>query len=95
MCVGNEDCYSSLSTTSMVHVDDVARAHIFLLEHPDVKGRFNCSSDFMTLERMAEFLSDKYPEFHIPSKEWASQIALENFTTIIYQPTSDDVEICY
>lgn len=53
----------------MVHVDDVARAHIFLLEHPDVKGRYNCSQDVITLERMAELLSAKYPEYHIPSKE--------------------------
>ena len=53
----------------MVHVDDVARAQIFLLEHPDVKGRYNCSSSVVTLESLVELLSAKYPEFHIPSKE--------------------------
>ena len=55
--------------TYMVHVDDVARAQIFLLEHPDVKGRYNCSSSVVTLESLVELLSAKYPEFHIPSKE--------------------------
>ena len=58
-----------MEATNLVHVDDLARAHIFLLEHHDVKGRYNCSSDVVTLESMAELLSAKYPEFHIPSKE--------------------------
>ncbi|XP_024019047.1 vestitone reductase isoform X2 [Morus notabilis] len=29
---------SSLASIDMVHVDDVARAHIFLFEHPEAKG---------------------------------------------------------
>jgi len=71
---GNEDEYSFLVEANMVHVDDVARAYIFLLEHHDVKGRYNCSSDVMTLESMAELLSAKYPEFHIPSKDSLKEI---------------------
>lgn len=69
MYAGNKEEYSWLIKTSMVHVDDIARAHIFLLEHPEAKGRYNCSSDVLSLERMSEFLSAKYPEFQIPTKE--------------------------
>ncbi|OMO53115.1 NAD-dependent epimerase/dehydratase [Corchorus capsularis] len=61
--------YSHLLNTSMVHVDDVARAHIFLLEYPDAKGRYNCSSDTISLQKMAEILSAKYPEFPIPTAD--------------------------
>ncbi|KAF3439986.1 hypothetical protein FNV43_RR18264 [Rhamnella rubrinervis] len=71
---GNEDEYSLLMETCMVHVDDVARAHIFLLEHHDVEGRYICSSDVMTLESTSELLSVKYPEFHVPSKDSLKEI---------------------
>ena len=53
----------------MVHIDDVARAHIFLLEHPEAKGRYICSKDTITMEEMSEFLSAKYPEYSIPTLE--------------------------
>ncbi|KAG4925433.1 hypothetical protein AAZX31_18G201400 [Glycine max] len=51
----------------MVHVDDVARAHIFLLEHPNPKGRYNCSPFIVPIEEMGEILSAKYPEYQIPT----------------------------
>ncbi|KAK4849396.1 hypothetical protein QYF36_024317 [Acer negundo] len=38
MVLGNKEEYAHLMNTSMVHVDDVARAHIFLLEYPEAKG---------------------------------------------------------
>ncbi|XP_028761637.1 vestitone reductase-like isoform X4 [Neltuma alba] len=53
--------------TPMVHVDDVARAHIFLLEHPNPKGRYNCSKCLATIEKVAEIVSAKFPELQIPT----------------------------
>ena len=67
--VGDKDQYSYLLNTSMVHVDDLARANIFLLECPTVKGRYICSSEVITLQRMSEFLTERYPEFQIPTLE--------------------------
>ncbi|CAL0305069.1 unnamed protein product [Lupinus luteus] len=59
----------------LVHVDDVARAHIFLLEHPNSKGRFNCSlSGTVTFEEIADILRVKYPEFQIPTLESLKEI---------------------
>ncbi|KAK4267773.1 hypothetical protein QN277_024510 [Acacia crassicarpa] len=52
---------------NMVHVDDLARAHIFLLEHPNPKGRYNCSTCLATIEEVIEILSIKYPKFQIPT----------------------------
>ncbi|KAG5120404.1 hypothetical protein JHK82_034824 [Glycine max] len=46
----------------MVHVEDVVRVHIFLLEHPDPKGRYICSSYNTPVERVYQFVSAKYPE---------------------------------
>ncbi|KAG4192252.1 hypothetical protein ERO13_A07G145600v2 [Gossypium hirsutum] len=74
LVLGNQSEYSFLLNFSMVHVDDVARAHIFLLEYPDAKGRYNCSSDTISLEKLSEFLGGKYPEFPIPSSESLREI---------------------
>jgi vestitone reductase len=52
------------SRLHMVHVDDIARAHIFLLEHPNPKGRYNCSPYIANIEEIIQIISAKYPEFH-------------------------------
>ena len=66
---GEKSLFGFLLQTPMVHVDDVARAHIFLLEHPNPKGRYNCSKCLVTAERMSELVSAKYPELRVPSAE--------------------------
>ncbi|MBA0846769.1 hypothetical protein Goshw_007062, partial [Gossypium schwendimanii] len=40
----------------------------------DAKGRYNCSSDTISLEKLSEFLGGKYPEFPIPSPESLGEI---------------------
>ncbi|GAY41984.1 hypothetical protein WN943_017778 [Citrus x changshan-huyou] len=74
LILGNREEYGFLLNTSMVHVDDVARAHIFLLEYPDAKGRYICSSHTLTIQEMAEFLSAKYPEYPIPTVDSLAEI---------------------
>ncbi|AES79922.1 Vestitone reductase [Medicago truncatula] len=49
----------------MVHVDDVARAHIYLLENSVPGGRYNCSPFIVPIEEMSQLLSAKYPEYQI------------------------------
>ncbi|CAJ2671084.1 unnamed protein product [Trifolium pratense] len=49
----------------MVHVDDVARAHIYLLENSVPGGRYNCSPFIVSIEEMSQLLSAKYPEYQI------------------------------
>ncbi|XP_059458683.1 vestitone reductase-like [Corylus avellana] len=74
MILGDKDQYSLLLNTSLVHVDDVARAYIFLLECPTAKGRYICSSDVVTIEQMSQFLSARYPEFQIPTLDSLKEI---------------------
>ncbi|CAJ2671086.1 unnamed protein product [Trifolium pratense] len=57
------------SRLHMVHVDDVARAHIFLLEHPNPKGRYNCSPFIATIHEIVQIISSKYPQFQIPTSK--------------------------
>ncbi|KAG6784681.1 hypothetical protein POTOM_010380 [Populus tomentosa] len=61
--------YRFLIKSNMVHIDDVARAHIFLLENYNAKGRFLCSSNEVSLNEMFEFLSARYPDIQIPARE--------------------------
>ncbi|KAM7508751.1 hypothetical protein LguiA_019204 [Lonicera macranthoides] len=66
---GKQEYYGVLAKSNMVHVDDLASAHIFLLECPEAKGRYICSSHEITIHKLAEFLSAKYPQFQIPNSE--------------------------
>ncbi|XP_030471038.2 vestitone reductase-like [Syzygium oleosum] len=76
MVLGDTNPYKNvcLSKTSMVHPDDVVRAHIYLFEHPQAKGRFICSSDVITVEETAELLSLKLPELPLPSSSALKEI---------------------
>ncbi|KAF5453373.1 hypothetical protein F2P56_028278 [Juglans regia] len=71
MILGKEDAYSFIAntTSSIVHVDDLVRAYIFLLEYPNAKGRYICSSDEITIQQMPEFLAASYPEFQMPTPD--------------------------
>ncbi|RDX59576.1 hypothetical protein CR513_61850, partial [Mucuna pruriens] len=67
-------CPKLPSSTPMVHVDDVARAHIFLLEHSNPKGRYNCSLCLITYERISKLVYAKYPKFQPPTLDSLKQI---------------------
>lgn len=66
---GDQAHYPHLKDTSLVHVDDVARAHIHLLEHAEAKGRYIVKGPEFTIEELSEFLSARYPEYKMPSPE--------------------------
>ncbi|KAI6706650.1 hypothetical protein NL676_009612 [Syzygium grande] len=82
MVLGNENQYWFLLRMSLVHVDDVVRAHIFLFEHPNAKGRYICSSATITIEEMSKFLSERYPEFQIPSPESLKEVKGPRFASL-------------
>ena len=52
-----------LEKTPFVHIDDVARTHIHLLEYPNAKGRYICSKLAVTVDELYKLLSEKYPEY--------------------------------
>ncbi|KAM5548509.1 protein BRI1-5 ENHANCED 1-like [Rosa sericea] len=62
---GDQEQCKYLVSTYMVHIDDVASAHIFLLEHANAKGRYICASIQTTIHELYDFLCARYPEFHI------------------------------
>eukprot|EP01018_Ginkgo_biloba_P022613 Gb_35097 [translate_table: standard] len=71
LILGNKEHYKLLKQMQFVHIDDVASAQIFLLETPAAKGRYICSSHDTTIHQLAQMLAVRYPEFNIPTKEYA------------------------
>ncbi|PRQ57619.1 putative dihydroflavanol 4-reductase [Rosa chinensis] len=67
MILGNADKYTHLHKLSLVHVDDLVNAHIFLFENSNAKGRYICSSTPTSIDEMYRFLSIKYPNFQMPT----------------------------
>ncbi|KAD2054429.1 hypothetical protein E3N88_41937 [Mikania micrantha] len=67
MIFGDTDNYEMLTKTDFVHVDDVARAHIHLLEYPEAKGRYICSRIGVTISELYKFLSSRYVKYKMPN----------------------------
>eukprot|EP01018_Ginkgo_biloba_P011318 Gb_10028 [translate_table: standard] len=53
---------------SLVHIDDVCSAQIFLMEKPSAQGRYICSPVNTGIPQLAEFLSKRYPQYKVPTK---------------------------
>ncbi|PIA25993.1 hypothetical protein AQUCO_10200042v1 [Aquilegia coerulea] len=66
LIMGNRERYKYLTRPQMVHIDDVVSGHIYLLECPDVEGRYICSAVHTTFLQLVKFLSVRYPEFRLP-----------------------------
>ncbi|KAE9603240.1 hypothetical protein Lal_00000697 [Lupinus albus] len=75
-----DDIFTSFS---IIHVDDVARAHIFMLDHSSIKGRYICSlNGTLSMEEIVELVHDKYPEFQIPTLDKVKEIKGEKMPSL-------------
>ncbi|KAK6162496.1 hypothetical protein DH2020_002337 [Rehmannia glutinosa] len=66
---GDKAHYQHVMDSSLVHVDDVARAHIHLFEYPEAKGRYLCVAVEFTIEELCDLISSRYPEYQMPSPD--------------------------
>ena len=85
-CTGNEPHYFILNPAQFVHLDDLCDAHIFLLENPNAKGRYICSSHDVTITKLANMLKERYPELDVPA-EYALLIFTEAPNPVLSLPT--------
>uniref|UniRef100_A0A0D6QR01 NAD-dependent epimerase/dehydratase domain-containing protein n=1 Tax=Araucaria cunninghamii TaxID=56994 RepID=A0A0D6QR01_ARACU len=53
---------------SLVHVDDVCSAQIFLLENPLAEGRYICCPINSSVPQLAECLAKRYPQYNVSTK---------------------------
>eukprot|EP00253_Pinus_taeda_P022596 PITA_22596 len=65
----NVEALKGIQTTyghiSLVHVDDVCSAHIFLMENPSAEGRYICSAINMSVPQLADYLSKRYQQYNV------------------------------
>ncbi|XP_020102668.1 anthocyanidin reductase ((2S)-flavan-3-ol-forming) [Ananas comosus] len=69
---GNEELINGLKimetlsgSISLVHVEDVCRAHIFVAESPSALGRYICCSVNTGLVELAISLQQRYPQYKV------------------------------
>lgn len=53
---------------SLVHVDDLCKAHIFLMENLATEGRYICSAIDISVPQLALYLSKRYPQYNVPTQ---------------------------
>ncbi|XP_010418142.1 PREDICTED: anthocyanidin reductase isoform X1 [Camelina sativa] len=53
---------------SFIHVDDVARAHLFLAEKETASGRYICCAYNTSVPETAGFLRQRYPKYNVLSE---------------------------
>lgn len=56
------------NTVSLIHVQDICNAHLFLMDHPSAEGRYLCSGHTITMQDFANFISESYPQYKITAK---------------------------
>ncbi|KAJ4975362.1 hypothetical protein NE237_000468 [Protea cynaroides] len=57
--------HSRLGSISVVHVEDICNAHIFLMEHPAAKGRYICSAHSCVMSDLVDHLALECPWLNI------------------------------
>jgi bifunctional dihydroflavonol 4-reductase/flavanone 4-reductase len=67
-CEGLKSSESSEGCISLVHIDDLCEAHIFLMEQPKVQGRHVCVVGSLSLSQLADFIHKRYPHFTLQFK---------------------------
>ncbi|XP_021863391.1 putative anthocyanidin reductase [Spinacia oleracea] len=50
-----------MGSIGLVHIEDICNAHIFLMEHPNSKGRYLCCTQNCHLSRLVELLAQSCP----------------------------------
>jgi len=53
---------------SIVHVDDVCSAQIFLMDNPAAEGRYICCPINTSVPQLADYLSERYPQYNVPTE---------------------------
>jgi len=84
LITGNPQLYGSLLQTrdiflgdsvSLIHVQDACNAHVFLMEHPALEGRYICCGNAATIPELAHIISEHYPQYTIKAKLDESVVA--------------------
>lgn len=65
---GETERFAMHSRMGLVHIDDVAAAHILVFEKAEAQGRYLCSYTVLENYELAQFLRNRYPDLKIPAR---------------------------
>lgn len=54
-----------MGSIALVHIEDICRAHIFLMEHEKADGRYICSAQTCPLSKLLNHLAQEYPSSNL------------------------------
>ncbi|KFK40663.1 hypothetical protein AALP_AA2G025700 [Arabis alpina] len=66
--IGLKEMQKLSGSISFVHVDDLARAHLFLAEKETASGRYICCAYNTCVPKIADFLRQRYPKYNVISE---------------------------
>ncbi|CAA0808660.1 NAD(P)-binding Rossmann-fold superfamily protein [Striga hermonthica] len=52
---------SRMGSIALVHIEDICRAHVFLMEHANAEGRYICCTRSCTLSELVELIKNGHP----------------------------------
>ncbi|KAF3947299.1 hypothetical protein CMV_026547 [Castanea mollissima] len=58
-----------MGSISLVHIEDLCSAHMFLMEHAKAEGRYICCAQNCEMSKLVELLAEEYSSSHIRSVE--------------------------
>lgn len=58
-----------MGSISLVHIEDICSAHMFLMEHAKAEGRYICCAQNCKMPKLVELLAEEYSSSHIRSVE--------------------------
>lgn len=66
--LGDSELYGILSAVnarmgsiSLVHIEDICNAHIFLMEHAEAEGRYICAAQSCPMSDLVLYLAQAFP----------------------------------
>lgn len=54
-----------MGSISLVHIEDLCSAHMFLMEHAKAEGRYICCAQNCEMSKLVELLAEEYSSSHI------------------------------
>lgn len=50
-----------MGSITLVHIEDICRAHLLLMEHAKADGRYMCCAQSCTMSKLLNHLAQEYP----------------------------------
>ncbi|KAL2943897.1 Dihydroflavonol 4-reductase [Bienertia sinuspersici] len=82
-----------MGSISLVHIEDICNAHIFLMEHPKAEGKYMCCTQNCHLSQLMKLLAQTYPSSS--TNNWINYVKDEGIPSVISSKKLKDLGFEY